>query len=328
MNTISIVRNVSAFCVLALATGCIAPADGSDGAEEDGPVGSASSEIINGSIATTFMQQRAVMVQSPGGTCTGSIIDNSHVLTAAHCLVQANLSTVSFYGSNSLPNGITAKVTQVQLVPGVFPFSGDFTDSNGNWADIAVLTLNSTIPATSVVAQLGIIYPGSDAFGFEVGRGRHDGLSNPSNQLRFALNGLYSDDNSVGFFYTNDERTNLGDSGGPIYVNGQIQGTLTGTRSVALATRDEYTAVSFHLPFILNAIDFTGSFSSLSSGVIRSGAAIESLATSNVRTCKLDCMQHSSCVAFSVRPAPVNLCTIYSSLGGTLSWPGASTGVR
>jgi hypothetical protein len=328
LNTLSIVRNVSVFGVLALSTGCIAPADGSDGAEEDGPVGSASSEIINGTIASTFMQQRAVMVQSPAGACTGSIIDNTHVLTAAHCLVQANLSTVLFYGSNSLPNGITAKVTQVQVVPGVFPFSSDFTDSNGNWADIAVLTLNATIPATSVAAQLGIVYPGSDAFGFEVGRGRHDGLANSSSQLRFALNGLYSDDNSVGFFYTNDERTNLGDSGGPIYVNGQIQGTLSGTRNVALATRDEYTAVSFHLPFILNAINFTGSFSSLSSGVVRTGTTIENLATSDVRTCKLDCMQHSSCVAFSVRPTPVNLCTIYSSLGGTLSWPGASTGIR
>jgi hypothetical protein len=138
---------------------------------------------------------------------------------------------------------------------------------------------------------------------------------------------LDSDDNSVGFFYTNDSPSDLGDSGGPIYTNAEVQGVIWGSWLVAGATRDKYTAVSFHLPFILARIGFTGTFASLSSGVIRTGTQIESFVTTDVRTCKLDCMQHSNCVAFSHRPL-LNLCTIHSTLGGTLAWPGATSGTR
>lgn len=334
MNTLVMIRNLTGLGALAFAFACVAPADESvvtddTPAAEDGPVADAPSAITNGTFATTFMQQRAVVVTTPTGSCTGTIISNTHVLTASHCKVTANgTSSVLFYRNSVVPSGASVAVTQVQLVPGVVPANDDWTDSNGNFADIAVLTLASAIPATSAVAQLAITYPGSNGAGTAVGRGEHDGNQNPTNLLLSAPNGYYSSDNSVGFFYTNDDRTNPGDSGGPIYTNGQVQGALWGYWLVAGALRDKYTAVSFHLPFILNAIGFTGSFSSISSNVIRNGTAIESIVTSDLRTCKLDCMQTSSCVAFSFRPAPLNICTIHSSLGGTLSSPGATSGVR
>ena len=167
MNTLVVIRNLTALGTLAFTMGCIAPADEALVADEaetveegDGVIGAAASEITSGQSALTWMQARAVALSSGG--CTGTIISNTHVLTAAHCLPTIG-STVRFYNNSITPNLGPISVTNIHLRPGVSPSTGDLTDSNGDFADIAVLTLASPIPSTSIPSKLAIFYAGSSA---------------------------------------------------------------------------------------------------------------------------------------------------------------------
>ena len=332
MNPPVSILSLTALSALLCTMGCIATSD-QEGttddatAAEEGPIGTASSAIIDGQAAQPWMQQRAVAVSTGG--CTGTIISNKHVITAAHCKPVAGSTTVRFYNGSTIPSGPPVGVASVALRPGVNPFDDDLTDINGDFADIAILTLTSNIPATSAKSPLAIFYPGSDGVGVQVGRGTHDGNPNPTAELRFATNGLYSDDTSVGFFYTNDDRVNPGDSGGPIYTNGELQGDLWGYWYVAFAFRNKYTAISYHLPWILSTIGFTGTFSQTLSNVAIGGNTLQTIGTSDLATCRLACMQNASCFGYAFQPYPFSLCSLRRDhQGKDVSWAGAVSGIR
>lgn len=332
MKTPVSILSLTGLSALFFAMGCIT-AGAQEGtlddttAAEEGPIGTASSAIIDGQPAQVWMQQRAVAVSTGG--CTGTIISTKHVITAAHCKPVAGSTTVRFYNGSTIPSGPSVGVASVALRPGVDPFDDDLTDVNGDFADIAILTLTKTIPATSAKSPLAIFYPGSDGVGVQVGRGNHDGITNTTAELRFATNGLYSDDNSVGFFYTNDDRVNPGDSGGPLYTNGELQGDLWGYWYVAFAFRNKYTAVSYHLPWILSTIGFTGTFSQTFSNLVMGGNTLQTIGTSDLATCRLACMQNSSCFGYAFQPSPVSLCSLRRDHQGTdMNWSGAVSGIR
>ncbi|XXT14615.1 trypsin-like serine protease [Sorangium sp. So ce429] len=334
MNYTHSFRSLTGLGALLFALGCIASGDevyATDDtiAPDEANLGTAANEIVDGQPAQAWMQQRAVSISTG---CTGTIISDTHILTAAHCAPVVGSTTVQFYNNSTIPSGPRVGLTRVSFRPGVNPFDDDLTDVNGDFADIAILTLAQRIPATSAKSPLAIFYPGSDGSGIQVGRGRHDGISNPNSVLRWAFNGLYSDDNSDGYFYTNDDRVNPGDSGGPIYTHGELQGTLWGHWWVAFATRNKYTAVSYYLPWILSTIGYTGSFSHTYQNLVLSGNTIETIATSDLNTCKLACMQNSSCFGYSFQPLPplyYSLCTLRSDdVGADLPWPGAISGIR
>jgi hypothetical protein len=331
MKTSVSILSLAGLGALLFTMGCIASSDeiaATDDtiAAEEAHLGTAESEIIDGQPAQVWMQQRAVSLSTG---CTGTIISNTHVLTAAHCLPVVGSTTVQFYNNSTIPSATKVGITNVSFRLGVNPFTDDLDDVNGDFADIAILTLAQPIPATSTKAPLAIFYPGSDGSGIQVGRGQHDGNSNSSSVLRFAINGLYSDDNSDGYFYTNDDRVNPGDSGGPIYTNGELQGDLWGYWLVAFAMRNKYTAVSYHLPWILSTIGFTGSFSQTFQNLVMVGNTIQNIGTSDLNTCKLACMQNSSCFGYSFQPFPFSLCSLRSNdVGADLSFPGATSGIR
>jgi len=307
-------RNFIGLSGLLFSVGCL-PVEETPAVDEVS-VGTVTSDIIDGNSAQDWMQQRAALVVG-SKICSGTIISATHVLTAAHCLPAAGTTTVQFYNNSTLPMAAKLGVTNVAFRPGVNPFNDDLTDTNGDFADMAILTLAAPIPATSQPSPLAIFYPGSDGVGIQVGNGNHDGVVNSSGELRWAPNEMYSDDNSVGFFYTNNDRTDKGDSGGPIYTDRELQGDLWGYWYVAFAYRNKYTAVSYHLPWILSTINYQGSFSSITTDTRLNGTLIENIGTSDLNTCKLHCMQTSYCAAFNHWPYPISLCQTLSDVSGT-----------
>ncbi|WP_437968707.1 trypsin-like serine protease [Sorangium sp. So ce260] len=297
------------------------------GGDETELVDSESSAITNGSTATAWMRQRVVSL----GNCTGVIVSPNHVLTAAHCLPVAGTTMVQFYSFLNTPGSATTSVTNVAFKPGVDPWDDELDDNGGNFADIAVLTLASPIPSTSVVATLDLHYPGEDGTGTQVGRGLHDGANNPTSILRYATNGLYSDNMDDGYFYTNDDRTDDGDSGGPIFTNGQrVAGVLWGSWWVAFAYRNKYTSTEYHFNWILDNIGYTGNgaYSQTLQNKFIDGWPYDSR-HGNLRMCKYACEHDWQCVAYTHVSAPEDQCYLYDDMGdGPVTFSGATVGIK
>ncbi|XXX78333.1 trypsin-like serine protease [Sorangium sp. So ce134] len=298
-----------------------------DGGEETELVGSGSSAIIDGIAPSAWMRQRVVSL----GNCTGVIISPNHVLTAAVCKPVAGSTTVRFYSTNNTPDATATGVTTVAFKAGVNPWNDDLEDTAGDFADIAVLTLASPIPSTSAVAAIDLNYPGEDGSGIQVGRGQHDEAANTTSLLRYAINGLYSDNTDDGYFYTNDDRSNIGDAGGPIFTNGQrLSGVLYGDTWVAFATRNKYTSTEYHFNWILDRIGYTGN-SAYSQTL--PNKAIDAwpydYQSGDLRTCKYACEHDSQCIAYTHFGNGDNDCYLYDNLGsGTETFSGATVGIK
>ena len=99
--------------------------------------------------------------------CTGALIDPTHVLTAAHCVVKktdmVEEITVILAGNNKKdphPQHVVANVTKVHLHPSYDDH--DFT-WNFNGSDVAVLTLASPVQYSHKIKPVCLPYsPGQD----------------------------------------------------------------------------------------------------------------------------------------------------------------------
>ncbi|MGE3260711.1 MAG: trypsin-like serine protease [Bacteriovoracia bacterium] len=154
-----------------------------------------------------------VFVKLSGGTCTGTLISPTYVLTAAHCAI-VTPEFVAFFDGEKLV--AKRKVIAWKIHPNYTPEPQRFEDNN----DIAVLRLESAAPApfTPVpmlkdVTQLAgtVVLQG---FG-KTGVGLHNGLTSANLQVqaRDEKNFIVQMGDVEG-----KQSGCVGDSGGPAYI--------------------------------------------------------------------------------------------------------------
>ena len=313
-----------------LAPGCVADESIDETIAEDGPAGQAAQPITDGSPADIFSRQRAGFFMRAG--CTGTIVGPRTILAAAHCQIVAN-DEIRFYTSTDLgnappPDPATVRFVQSVTIPsGVVPANGDLLDSNDKFADVAVVRLSANIPNTSSVADMNWVYPGTATWGTKVGGARTSALINDRGFLRMTFDMTATASDGDGGYYTYQNQTTPGDSGGPFYVSSRTIGTLSGH----LGAQNRYASVPFHLHFILNAMGYAFSGQILATGFILTGEDQATYAGRNQTACGYICDHTASCVAFNHYPnlgGVQNVCQIKKTLTGIASFAGATAGLE
>jgi len=310
-----------------LATGCAIGAE--ESSEES--VGSVDQAIKSGINVPTNdrLALSTVMVLTPTGSCTGTIVGPHHIITAAHCGPVSRATQVVFY-RGSLPDfATTTNVGNVYMKPGVT--ATDTIDDAGKFADIAVLQIEKDIGAIHAAltpARFPSAYPGPVG-GLQVGRGAHDGAGNPNNLLRFRTNTFWSPSFEDGGFSTESDGTDPGDSGGPIYTTAAdgaliVHGALWGYVWDWFGYRNRYTSTAFHIQSILTASgnvfkdhwNYWGN--DLGPGIPNSSRT----------ACALACMQMDTCNAWTF-DTPSGTCWRKSTRGtGGFGQSGLSSGFK
>ncbi|WP_437969777.1 trypsin-like serine protease [Sorangium sp. So ce260] len=247
--------------------------------------------------------------------CTGVIVGPRHVLSASHCIPSAGDTTVTFY-NGPLPTGDFAAVVAAVAPSGVElgSHSDDGRrDTNGKFADIAILTLGSDIPSYARPALLPLGYPGNDVSGYMVGIGYHDNQPNDDDwDMRKRSETTYSSDVNDGHFLVNDghlltDWPNLshGDSGGPFLVWASTPGRYV-VHGVVSSSVDEwgtwkskYTSIAYRLNWVVSKIGYTGGMTrDVGVRLVSSSFTIVPL-VDHSRKCALYCEHTPSCSSYS-----------------------------
>lgn len=297
--------------------------------EDDAVDESTTSAYIHGadSLASQSHANRAVaMVRFADGAwrrfCTGTFIDDDHVLTASHCKTTVSDRVFFYTVPNQMDSGRVRQIVNIFRRPGTNPFVDDFDDDNGDFADIAVIQLAATAGPPAVPAALRWTYPGAGEVGVKVGGGSHS--SNTVAQLRQVTDETDSPDDNDGSFMTEDEETDPGDSGGPFYIKGLwVTGVLYGDwyDADSVAIRNLYTSVPHHLSWILDKIDYTWSGGATSSNVRRNGTFMSIMPFKPLNVCEYACDRSPTCVAFN-HNSVLNQCELLSAVTSTSSVAG------
>jgi Trypsin len=261
---------------------------------------------------------------TPYKICTGTFIDDDHVMTAAHCKMNVG-DKVAFYTTpNNYDPGRTRTIVKVGIRPGVDPVAGDFTDTAGTWSDFAIVKLNATAGAPAVIATMDWQTPSTGEIGAKVGAGGHDDDPEGPNDgndngtlLRIGDN-VYDPSYVSGMFVTVADQVNHGDSGGSFFTakNGAglyLSGVLAAWRTVDGIKRAGYTNIATHLNWILDVINYTWPGSSIS-GYSRSGTGLAVLPFTTLAVCQYACEHTSACEAYNFTPLVASQCLLLSSV--------------
>jgi hypothetical protein len=278
--------------------------------------------IENGAPASAFQVGRAAQLSRDRvAYCSATQIDADTVVTALHCKPAVG-DTVAFWTSATALSPTTRTVAEVSVPPGTWIAwpSGtyDDVDEHGHHADVAVLRLSE--PMRRSVATLAWHHPGPFFLGVKVGSGQHEESLEAGVELHQRHDFTYGDDDK-GDFWTAEDHSNDGDSGGPLYLGPAMLGVLTGSQYDCEydVDRQWYTSVPHHLEFILDAMGYQWPFGPLEPGVVRGGDAIETFLYRSLDVCSYACAQTKECVAFSFLDSGSSFtqCTLLSTVTGT-----------
>jgi len=238
-----------------------------------GAEGLLAGDIVGGAKSSASAQKEAgvvgiVMVMDDGmGICTGSLIDKRIVLTAAHCLSEAEGAIRKMYVvfgtdiSKATRDNVRAAVT------GVVNEAFAPTNSDATWNDVALIKLSEDAPADFKLARLpssstdAALKPGVKVLqiGFGKAEANRNATKDTSGILRsvsgIALIEKSADGRELHFNEATKGSCN-GDSGGPAFIR-DTDGKLT---QVGLDSRGNledtclgvgiYTNVAVHVDWI------------------------------------------------------------------------------
>lgn len=227
--------------------------------------GALASPIINGTRTTAFPEVVAVVQVSGGdfiaGLCTGTVIGNTHVLTAKHCIYNGTnriaTSNLRIFIGSSVPSRVSQMPSAFRAVTAIATTPGPYTDDDlTNGTDIAVLTTGSALgtPVREVArstarrgAPITIVGFGRNTVGSSASGTKYQGTTNVG-------------DTYVQVFQTmGTSRTCQGDSGGPAFdAAGRVIGvTSFGVDERCAVDMSFYTETAPHLDLIAGALGRT-----------------------------------------------------------------------
>lgn len=170
--------------------------------------------VFHGELATARWSRSTVQVIGVDGTCTGVLLDRTHVLTAAHCVDEIVPELVWVGGANpGVSAGNVYVVADAEVHPAYDPVQLT--------RDVAVLTLTSRVTESLVIFPvlppslgLGSADEGNDAVVAGFGLDENGGMD----VRRSAFVPITDVFPEVVIHDGVDANTCFGDSGGPFYV--------------------------------------------------------------------------------------------------------------
>jgi len=258
------------------------------------------------------------------GGCVGTLFRRDWILGSAKCTPTAGSPVFRYDNSMFLSNPTGQTIKNVYMRPGVAPQNDDYTDTSGNYADLALIQISAPlVEPASGFARLAYATPPNGTSGDEVGRVESESCNAilPFSYFGQTTSQVYSTGAGSFLLYA---RNAPGDAS-PFYVSRRVAGVYTGYVFDSFELHDKFTAVAPHLPWILKTIGWVPPYNSVRSGTMIGTAPFKTLLTPSEAVCAYACSTTESCLSWD-HQGGLNACNLHREAGPVIS--GLPTSVR